>query len=153
MAAVKVVFLKELPGLGGVGEVKAVSEGYARNYLIPQGLAMIATPAALKTWEERQRAMEKRSLAQRQQLEELAGKLQGLAFTLKAKTGGKERLYGSINAAHIAQALVEQGYPVEKRMVALPQPLRRLGSYPVLLRLAPGLEATVTVAVEAREAA
>lgn len=147
-SVVKVVFLQEVPGVAGAGEVKQVAPGFARNYLIPRGLAMVATTAALNTWEERQRAKEKRSLSQQEHLQGLLKRLSEMTVTLRAKTGGKERLYGALTSGHIATELKGQGIAVDRKDIELSGSIRRLGEHKVLVHVGPGLQAELKVVVE-----
>lgn len=149
MKAIDVVFLQEIAGVGKEGEVKRVAPGYARNFLIPQGLALPATPHAIQSWQERKRAEAKRQQNLRAKIEALAKELDGLTLNFKAKTGGKERLYGSVTSADIAAQLQMLGVEVDRRQIDLEKPLRKLGSYPVPVHLAPGLSPQLTVVVEA----
>lgn len=149
MKDMEVVFLQEVAGMGREGEVKQVAPGYARNFLIPRGLALPATPQAIKSWQERKRAEEKRQRALRTKMEDLAQDLEGFTLNFKAKTGGKERLYGSVTSADIAAQLQALGVEVDRRQIALDKPLRKLGSFPVTVRLAPGLAPVLMVVVEA----
>lgn len=134
--------------MASAGEVKPVAPGYARNYLVPKGLAVVATPASLKTWEDRRRAEEKRAQARQEHLNQMWQRLKEMTLTLKAKTGGKERLYGALTAGHIAAELERQGIAVDRRAIELSRPIRRLGEHMVLVHLAPGMEAQLKVVVE-----
>ncbi|HEY8478059.1 MAG TPA: 50S ribosomal protein L9 [Chloroflexota bacterium] len=154
----KVVLVQAVPGVGQPGQVKDVADGYARNYLIPRGLAVPATPAAVKQAEARRAAEERRQARAAEELRELAQRIEGLTLTLRAKAGaareGEERrLYGSITAADVAEALSKAlGATVDKRHVELEEPIRTLGSHRVTIRLGHGLAPRVTVAVEPEEA-
>ncbi|MEE9202288.1 MAG: 50S ribosomal protein L9 [Dehalococcoidia bacterium] len=144
----KVVFLQEVPGVAQAGEVKQVAPGFARNYLIPKGLAMVATTAALNTWEDRKRADEKRSLSRQEHLQELHSRLSEITVKLRAKTGGKERLYGALTAGHIATELQQQGIAVDRKDIELSGSIRRLGEHTVLVHVGPGIQAQLKVVVE-----
>lgn len=146
-----VVFLADREGLARAGEVKKVSAGYARNFLIPRNVAMLATPASVKNWEDRKRAEEKRVKAQQEHLRKMAEQLNGMTVSIKAKTGGKQRLYGSVTAAHIATALEGQGYKLDRKQIELSGPIRRLGNHQVLVRIAPESVSQLTVVVEAAD--
>ncbi len=148
MSTVKVVFLQEVPNVARAGEVKPVAPGYARNYLIPRGLAMVATASSLKTWEDRKRADEKRAQAHQQLLHDLHQRLSEITLVMKAKTGGKERLYGALTAGHIADGLEEQGIRVDRKNIELSGSIRRVGEHTVLVHVAPGLDAQLKVKVE-----
>lgn len=146
-----VVFLADREGLARAGEVKKVSAGYARNFLIPRNMAMLATPASVKNWEDRKRAEEKRVKGQHEHLQKMTEQLNGMTVSIKAKTGGKQRLYGSVTAAHIATALEGRGYKLDRKQIELSGPIRRLGNHQVLVRIAPELVSQLTVVVEAAD--
>jgi large subunit ribosomal protein L9 len=145
---VKVILKQDLPKLGKKGEVKEVAEGYARNMLFPRGLAEEATAQRLKELErysERQQSKNKRleseSLARAEQLNQLA-----VTFKLAAGEGG--RLFGSVTAADIAEELNKLGYAVDKKKISLAEPIKAVGSHPVLIKLHQGIKAEIIVQVE-----
>lgn len=146
----KVILRKTVPGLGRVNEVKEVSEGYARNYLIPRGLAAIATEAAIEQAQRQMQAEKDRKARQRSEAEMLAARLGELTLVFKAKAGEKGRLYGSITAQQIAEAIEKQLHrPFDKRCLELEQPLRQLGEHVIPVKLEGGVRATVRVEIEA----
>ena len=148
----EVLLLKDLSQLGRAGEVKRVAEGYARNYLIPRGLAVMATPGAIKQAEKQREAAARRQVKELSQAQALAQALDGLTVTFQARAGESDRLYGSITSANIAEALEEQvGQEVDRRKIDLEEPLKQLGTHAVTIRLAPQAEAKVTVVVEREE--
>jgi large subunit ribosomal protein L9 len=124
----EVLLLKDLSQLGRAGEVKRVAEGYARNYLIPRGLAVMATPGAIKQAEKQREAAARRQVKELSQAQALAQALDGLTVTFQARAGESDRLYGSITSANIAEALEEQvGQEVDRRKIDLEEPLKQLG--------------------------
>ena len=130
------VILKErLENLGDAGEVVNVKPGYARNYLIPQGLAYEATEANLKRIERERVQGEKRAAAEREGARQRAGAIEGLSITFTARAGEEGKLFGSITAADIAEKLAEQGVEVDRRQVQLEEPIRSLGVFTVAVRL------------------
>lgn len=145
----EVVFLQDVANVATVGEVKRVAEGYARNYLIPKGLAIIVSPAVLKNLESRRKAVVGRERQVSQDNAALVGILQGLTVTLKARVGAGGRLYGSITSADIAAELQRlTGLSVDKRRIALEEPLKQLGTFEVTVRLSSALAPKVNVVVE-----
>ena len=145
----KIVFLRDVPGKGKVGEAKTVSDGYARNFLLPRGLAMLAMPSAMKQLEERLRREQKGAMVDQAKLAELAKQIEGKEIHLGARVGGADRLFGSITAANIADELSQLvGSSIDKRKIELDKPLRQVGSYEVAIRLAKDLEPKITVVVE-----
>jgi len=145
----KVIFVKDVVGSGDVGEVKDVARGYARNFLIPRGLAVEASEGAMKQAESRIRQEKERKDQEAKKLELLAGRIQGQELRFKARVGTEDKLFGSITAAQIAEELSRVlDAAVDKKHVALERPLREAGSHEVLVKLSGKAEATITVVVE-----
>jgi len=146
---VEVLLLKDVKRLGKAGEVKKVAAGYGRNYLIPRGLAVLATAGAIKRTEVRKAIEEQREERIRTDATALAERLSEIMLTFKVKAGEKGRLYGSITAADIAAEIERQtGYPMDKRKIALDEPIRLLGTHKIPIRLMSTLAPEVTVVVE-----
>lgn len=145
----EVLLLKDIKRLGRAGEVRKVADGYARNYLIPRGLAVAATPGAIKRQEVQKAIEEQRDERVRSDATAFAEHLAGVKLTFKVKAGEKGRLYGSVTAADIAAELEKKtGFPIDKRKVAIEEPIRLLGEHKVPLKLVAGLTPEVTVVVE-----
>jgi large subunit ribosomal protein L9 len=150
---VKVILLQEVPGLGQPGDVKEVANGYARNYLLPRELVTAATPAALKSLQERVAASRRRTEAQAAEHRGLADRLAAVTLTFAVHVGRGDRLYGSVTSQNIADALQEQeGLRIDRRTIHLPEPLRQLGTFEVPVRVASKLEPKVKVAIVAGDA-
>lgn len=146
---VQVVFLADVPPKHSAGDVRAVSGGYARNYLIPQGLAAPATTDQLKRIEKIKKAAEEKRARDTADLKGVADRLEGLSVTLKGRSGQGGHLYGSITTMAIAQALTEAvGHDIDRRIISLTEPIRDLGTFQVPVRLHMDLIPTVTVVVE-----
>ena len=146
---VQVVFLADVPPKHMAGDVRAVSGGYARNYLIPQGLAAPATVDHLKRIEKIKKAAESKRVRDASDLKGVADLLEGLSVTLKGRSGQGGRLYGSITTMAIAQALTDAvGHDIDRRIISLTDPIRDLGTFQVPVRLHMDLIANVTVVVE-----
>lgn len=145
----EVVFLQDVANVAKAGEVKRVAEGYARNYLLPKGLAMVASPAVLKNLESHRKAVVQREGRSLENNAAFAAALQGLTVTLKARVGARERLYGSITSADIAAAIQQAtGRSVDKRRIGLEEPIKQLGTFEVAVRLTPELVPKLNVVVE-----
>lgn len=146
-----VLLKKDIAGLGQAGDIKAVASGYARNYLIPQGLAIPASKGAAKQARQIKDAAQRRRHREQELAMSFAQKLQGLTLTFKARAADTDRLFGSITASDIALA-VEQatGEDVDKRQIMLDHPIRQLGTHEVPVRLMAEVVPKVTVVV-ARE--
>jgi len=148
----EILLLEDIEKLGKAGEIKRVAAGYARNYLIPRGLARPATKSVLKQVKLQQEAQERRLRRQMERLEGLAQQLAGLTLRFKAKVGEAERLYGSITNTDIALAIErELGHSIDKRRIDLAEPIRELGSHSVPVRLRSDLVPHVKVIVEKEE--
>ncbi|MFQ5886622.1 MAG: 50S ribosomal protein L9 [Anaerolineae bacterium] len=144
-----ILLLQDVEGVGKAGEVQTVTGGYARHYLIPRGLAVVATEGALKEAEGRRQAEAGREERQRAKFEDVAARMEKITLNFKAKVGEKEKLYGSITSGDIAEALErELGESIDKRKIDLPEPIRELGSYQVAIRLRGDLSPEVTIVVE-----
>ena len=145
----RVLLIETVDNLGSAGQVKKVANGYARNFLIPKGLAVPATAGALKQAELRRQAESRRQKQEEVKAESLARTLSQVALTFQVKAGEKDKLYGSITSADIAEAFErETGQAIDKRKVELEEPIRELGSYDVAIKLLPDLAPRVTVIVE-----
>ncbi|MPZ16000.1 MAG: 50S ribosomal protein L9 [Chloroflexi bacterium] len=145
----KVVLRRDVPNLGKAGEIKEVADGYGRNYLIPRGLAAPATRTAMENVEARKAAETRQHSRLRSEHEALAQRIADAPLTVRAHTGQQGRLYGSITSADIAEALSRAlGRPVDKRQIALDEPIRQLGDHSVRIHVAPSVTADLTVVVQ-----
>jgi large subunit ribosomal protein L9 len=145
----KVVFLQEVPRVGKAGEVKEVADGYGRNFLLPQGFALPATPSIIREVEKQRQANTLRQAHSAAELAELAQVLEGKEINLKARVGTKDRLYGSITRADIVRELHQlTGVAVDKRKIELPKPINRLGSHEITIRLSKDIMPRIKVIVE-----
>jgi large subunit ribosomal protein L9 len=146
---VEVLLLKDIKGLGKVGETKKVAVGYGRNYLIPRGLAVLATPGAIRSTAVQKAIDEQREERIRTDSTALAEHLSKISLTFKVKASEKGRLYGSITSADIAAEIEKQsGQAIDKRKIELEEPIRLLGKHQVPIRLLGGVAPEVTVIVE-----
>ena len=150
------MLLRDIKRLGKAGEIKKVADGYGRNYLLPRGLAVVATASAIRSTQVQKAIEEQREERVRTDATALAERLSELQLTFKVKAGEKGRLYGSVTAADVAAEIeARTGYAVDKRKVVLDEPIRLLGTHKVPVRLLTGLmpEVAVTVLAEAEGAA
>jgi len=143
----KVLLCEDVDRLGWLGDVVQVSEGYARNYLLPQGLAKPATEANMKAIAEEKAKRAGQRLQQRERLEEAVKKTDGAEAVLAARANEQGVLFGSVTARQIAANLREQGFEVADEFVHLPEHIKQVGTHTVTLKFAPDLEATVHVTV------
>lgn len=145
----RVILLKDVPALGQAGLVKEVKEGYARNYLIPRGLAAEATAHTLRALETQRKAASDRAQRVRTDAERLASGLEAAVIEISARGGEGGRLFGSVTAQDIADALVRAGFDVGKKQVDLDEPIKTAGFYKVPVRVGPGMVARVDINVVA----
>lgn len=144
----KVIFLQDVPHVAKAGENKEVADGYARNFLLPNKLAVAADVHAVSVAEAQRRAKARRKAETETELKDLAKELDGKEFTIKAKVGAKEHLYGAITNADIAAELEKSaGLTVDRRKIELATPIRQLGSFDVVIRLAKDIVPTIRVTV------
>jgi len=146
---IEVILREDIQSLGQAGEVVRVKPGYARNYLLPQGLAYEATEGNKKRIAAEGRVRAARGQAERGEAERVAETLRGLSLTLSGKAGEEGKLFGSITAQDIADALAAQGQQVDRRRIELEHPIKTLGHHTVAVRLHPEVRAEVHVSVNA----
>lgn len=148
----KVIFIEDVPGTARVGQTRVVADGYARNYLLPKKLAVLAdSPAAVAVEGQIKRKIKQRELEEAE-MAEAARKLDGIEITIKARVGDKEKLYGSVTGADIAEELGKQvGHEIDKKKVELAEPIRHLGSFSVPLRFTHDITADIKVTVVSDE--
>lgn len=145
----KVVLLKEVKNVGRPGDVKEVSAGYARNYLIPAGLAAPAAPAAIKQAEQLRKAAESREARSETEISDLAKKLNGQQVEIAVKAGKEGgRIYGSVTNEDIAEALKKAGFDIDRKRIDIEKPLHELGSFPVIVKLSAAQNPSITVVVK-----
>lgn len=146
----RIVLRQDVPKVGEAGTIQTVSNGYARNYLIPQGFAVVATDGEIKMAQHNMAVKERKVLRQEEQLKSLADKIQGQRLSFTAKAGDQGRLFGSITAADVATALAAAvGEEIDRRRVVLDEPLRTVGDHTVTVHLVGKLRPQVTVVIEA----
>jgi large subunit ribosomal protein L9 len=131
----EVILRQAVENLGKPGEVVKVKNGYARNYLLPHGLAYEATPGNLKRIQQERDRLEAAEGQRRMTAQELATKLEQVSLTFSARVGEEGKLFGSVTAGDISQQLETQGYHIEKRQIDLHEPIKSLGVYRVPVRL------------------
>jgi len=138
-----------VPGLGDIGDVKSVADGYARNYLIPRGLAKAATAGELKQAEQHRRTASKRAVQEMTDAQAIAERISQMTLVFTARAGEGTKLYGSITSAQIADKIAEElGRDFDRRKIHLDESLRQLGTHQVPVRLMADIVPTVTVVIE-----
>ena len=144
----KVVFLKNVPKVAKLGEIKEVTDGYGRNFLIPKKLAVLVAPGITDNLEAQSRAQARKQSQIEAKLLEMAEKLADKEVILKAKAGSKDRLYGRVTNADIAAELNRiTGVAVDKRKIELAEPIRELGSYEVVIKLSKDIMSKIKITV------
>lgn len=147
----KIILLKPVEKLGRVGEIREVAQGFARNYLIPRGLADVATPELVAQMTRRQERNQREAVVDLERAESLAARLDGQEITVRAKASPQGRLYAAVPPSKIAAALQGRGFSVAKDQIATSH-IKEAGEHAVAVTLAHGLEAKITVIVEVKQA-
>jgi large subunit ribosomal protein L9 len=145
---VKVILTQDVAKLGKSGEMKSVADGYATNFLIPQKLAVPAAGGAFRAWQHDIASREEKRKREREEAEIAANRIASTTLTMGVKVGEGGKLYGSITAKDIADALGRRGIDVDRHKIDLEDPLRSLGTYKVAVKVFSGLTPEVTVVVE-----
>lgn len=146
----KVILLENVKKLGSKGDIVEVSDGYGRNFLIPRGLAVAADASNLKQLQHEKKVVERREARELQEAQELKRRLESMSFTLEVKSGEKGRLFGSITAGDIAEAVKKQAdVELDRRKIDLSDPIKSVGKYAISVRIHPGVTAKLKVVVQA----
>ncbi len=143
----KVILRADVDNLGRLGDIVAVRPGYGRNYLLPQGLASMATPGNLKVFEQERRKLQAMNDAIKAEAAGLAGKIEAAKVVIEVRVGDGDKLYGSVTSSQIAAILEEQGVEVDRRKIQLDDGIRSLGEYVIDVKLHPEVVAKLTVNV------
>lgn len=144
----KVILLQDIRGKGKKGQMLEVSDGYARNYMLPRKLAVEATPDAVNTMRMNDKATQERIAREKAEAMEISRKLRGMTLTVTAKGGGAGRLFGSVTNQEIADALEKNGIKLDKRKIAIAAPIKSVGTYTVTCKLGYEISAPLTVKIE-----
>src|SRR3954462_13029388 len=145
MATIKLLLKESIKNVGRVGDVVEVSPGYARNYLLPQDLAVQPTPNNIKKVEERRKEIEKQERERREQQAALIKQLEGVEVTLERRANEQGNLFGSVSATDISKALQAQGFNIEAEDIYLPGRLDQINTYQVRVKFAEDLETEIKV--------
>ncbi|RJQ53437.1 MAG: 50S ribosomal protein L9 [Nitrospiraceae bacterium] len=144
----KLILKDDVKGLGAMGSVVDVANGYGRNYLIPRNLAVEANPKNLKQFEHEKNIILTRAKKVRKSADDLAQRVSAITLSIEAQSGEEDKLFGSVTSMDIAEALSKQGVEIDKRKIVLEEPIKRLGTYSVAVRLHQNVSANVTVEVK-----
>lgn len=143
----KIVLKQDVDSLGMEGEVFDVAAGYARNYLIPGGLALAATPQNLKLMEAQRKKIEEKRLKAKEEAEKARQSLSELVVTIAQKAGDEDKLYGSVTSMDIADQLEKRGVQIDRKRIRLDRPIKTLGEFAVPVKLHPEVTASLKVVV------
>ena len=146
---VQVILRDDVPNLGKIGDVVRVKPGYARNFLLPRGLAVEANPKNLRMLEHHKRVITAKADREHKSAEASAKRLDGLQLTVRARAGEEGRLFGSVTNMDVERLLAEKGFQVDRRRIALAEPIKQLGTFPVTVQVGRTVRATVQLTVEA----
>jgi len=147
--AVEVILRDDVPHLGKIGQVVRVKPGYARNYLFPRGLAVEANRKNLHVLEHQKRIISAKADRERKGAETAAARVEGLKLLVKARAGEDGRLFGSVTNLDVERLLAEKGVTVDRRRIALDEPLKQLGTFPIVVQIGRDVRATVQLTIEA----
>ena len=144
----KVILLQDVKGKGKKGQMIEVSDGYARNYMLPRKIAVEATPDAVNTMRMNDKATQERIAREKAEAMEISKKLREMTVTVTAKGGGAGRLFGSVTNQEIADALAKTGIQLDKRKITIAEPIKNVGTYTVTCKLGYEISAPLTVKIE-----
>ena len=144
----KVILLQDVKGKGKKGQMIEVSDGYARNFMLPKKLAIEATPDAINTMKMNDKATQERIAREKAEALEVSKKLRAMTLVVKAKGGGAGRLFGAVTNAEIAAALEKQGVKLDKRKIVLNETIKNVGTYTATCKLGYEFNAPLTVKIE-----
>lgn len=139
----KVILRKNFDQLGKVGEIVNVKDGYARNFLIPRGVAYQATQGNIRALEEEKKQIQKREVKELEEAQKLAAEMEKVSVTIPVKVGEEEKIFGTVTSQMIVDSLKEKGFDVDKRKVEITEPIKSLGIYSVVVKLHTNVTATV----------
>ena len=147
----KIILLQDVKALGKKGDTKEVADGYARNSLIPKGLAIAATSANLNMLANEEKKKKEKEASELKQAKEVAARLKEVSVMLSCKCGEAGRLFGSVTNGDIAEALEKQNFAIDKRKIEIPETIKQLGGHDVIIRLHAQVQAKITIMVTAAE--
>jgi large subunit ribosomal protein L9 len=143
----KIILLQDVENIGKKGEVKSVSDGYARNFLFPKKLAKLATKEAVGEMEKQKELETKKAEEELKAVQEVVSKIDGLEIEVPVKVDEEGKLYGSINEVEISKLFKDRGFDVKKNQIKIPQPIKEIGEYPVTVLFDHNLEAEIKIIV------
>ena len=148
----RVILTADVDSVGKMGEIKEVKSGMARNYLIPQKLAIRATPGNIKVWEQKSKILERREEGLRAEAQGFASKLDGASVKISVRVGEENKMFGSVTSQNISDALAEIGHEVSRKSIDLSNPIKDLGTHDIRVKLYQEVDAHISVEVEGLDA-
>ena len=145
---VQVILRDDVPNLGKIGDVVRVKPGYARNFLLPRGLAIEANPKNLRVLEHQKRVIAAKAEREHKSAEVSAKRLEGVKLSVRARAGEEGRLFGSVTNMDVERLLAEKGFHVNRRRIDLAEPIKQLGTYPIIVQIGRAVRVTVELTVE-----
>lgn len=145
----KVILKEDVKNLGKMGDIMNVAEGYARNFLLPKKFAVEALTENIKALEHQKKIIQEKAKKVKKTSQDLADRVSSLTLTIKAKAGEEDKLFGSITTMDIAAALKNEGIDIDKKKISLEEPIKRLGSYAVSVKIHPEITAQLNISVVA----
>lgn len=143
----KLILKEDVKNLGKMGDIITVAEGHARNFLLPKKLAVEALTENIKALEHQKKTIQEKAKKVKNASQDLASKISSLTISIKAKAGEEEKLFGSITSMDIAAALKNEGIDIDKKKISLEEPIKRLGSYAVSIKIHPEITAQLNISV------
>lgn len=147
----RIILKENVEALGKAGDILKVADGYARNYLIPKGLALEASTKNVNVLEHEKKRILQKVDKERKKAQTLVEKLAGITCTITRRIGDQDKLFGSVGAKDIEKSLMEQGVEIERKSIVLPEPIKALGEFPVKIKLPGGVAAELKVVVAPEE--
>ena len=143
----KVILKEDVKNLGKMGDIITVAEGHARNFLLPKKLAVEALTENIKALEHQKKTIQEKAKKVKNVSQDLANRISSLSLSIKAKAGEEEKLFGSITSMDIAAALKNEGIDIDRKKISLEEPIKRLGSYAVSIKIHPEITAQLNISV------
>lgn len=147
----KVILKEDVKNVGTMGQIVNVADGFARNFLVPRGLAVEANPKNIKSMEHIKRIINEKAKKIKNSAQELADKISKMKFVIKTKAGEEGKLFGSVTNIDIAELLRNEGIEVDKKKILLGEPIKRLGTYSISIKIHPEVSAQMNLEVVAEE--
>lgn len=143
----KVILKEDVKNLGNMGQIVNVAGGFARNYLVPRGLAIEASAKNMKSLQHEQKIIQEKAKKVKESMHEFAERLSKITLTVKAKAGEEGKLFGAVTSMDIADHLKQQGIEIDRKKIFLDEPIKRLGTHSVMIHLHPGIDSQITLQV------